>query len=65
MTVLGSVDIVFVGWGGGKRVCITYSYVVNFHTLDNMELFNTDLLSLIELSLEKLEDKILEAEQDR
>lgn len=46
-------------------MCITYSYVVNFHTLDNMELFNTDLLSLIELSLEKLEDKILEAEQDR
>jgi hypothetical protein len=30
-----------------------------------MELFNTDLLSLIEVSLEKLEDKILEAEQDR
>jgi hypothetical protein len=30
-----------------------------------MELFNTDLLSLTEVSLEKMEDKILEAEQDR
>lgn len=43
-------------------MCITYSCVVNFHTSDNMELFNTDLLSLIEVSLEKLECKILEAE---
>jgi hypothetical protein len=30
-----------------------------------MELFNTDLLSLTEISLEKLEGKILEAEEDR
>jgi len=35
-------------------VCITYSCVVNFHTLENVELFNTKLLSLREVSLEKV-----------
>ena len=35
-------------------MCITNSFVVNFHTLDNMELFNTDLLNLTEVSLEKV-----------
>lgn len=46
-------------------MCITYSCVENFRPFDNMELFNTDLLSLTEISLEKLEGKILEAEEDR
>lgn len=46
-------------------MCITYSCIANFCTLENMELFNTDLLNLIEVSLENLEGKTIEAEPDR
>jgi len=49
-------------WAEGREETITYSCVPDFHTLDNVELFNTDLLSVTEVSLEKLEDKILGAE---
>ena len=46
-------------------MCITYFCVVNFHTLESMKLSNSNLLSFTEVSLEKLEGKFIEAEQDR